>query len=217
MSNPFFSVIVPAHNAENHIQPLLDSISSQSFQDYELIVVCDSCTDHTFETVLQYIRKGTGDQILTVQCGRDGLTRDFGIACAKGTWVLFADDDDWFIGDHCFDNLANFISTHDDTVDLVAFGYDCRTRGYIKPVHENVFKPRIDHVWSSAWRRDRIGTARFGDAVFCSDTYFLRDMKSRVRNIAIYDAPLYYYNFLRPGSQTDLFCKGKLRQSPVAE
>lgn len=217
MSNPFFSVIVPAHNAENHIQPLLDSVSAQSFQDYELIVVCDNCEDNTFNIACQYVRPDTNDRVWCVEYGRDGLARDKGLKYANGAWVLFADDDDWFIGDHCFDNLANFISTQDDTVDLVAFGYDCRTRGYIKPVHENVFKPRIDHVWSSAWRRDRIGTARFGDAVFCSDTYFLRDMKSRVRNIAIYDAPLYYYNFLRPGSQTDLFCKGKLRQSPVAE
>ena len=152
---------------------------------------------------------------MTVQCGRDGLARDFGIACAKGEWVLFADDDDWFIHENVFQELFNVISRSD--ADLVAFGYECRTKGYIKPVHENVFKPRVDHVWSSAWRRERIGSARFGDAVFCSDTYFLRDMKSRVRNIAIYDAPLYYYNFLRPGSQTDLFCQGKLRQSPVAE
>jgi hypothetical protein len=28
--------------------------------------------------------------------------------------------------------------------------------------------------------------------------------------------PIYYYNFMRPGSQTDLFCKGIIRQSPVA-
>ena len=212
MSNPFFSVIVPAHNAENHIRHLLDSIVSQTFQDYELIVVCDNCTDKTFRIAFDYT-----DKVFLSDYGRDGLARDKGIKFASGEWILFADDDDWFIGNRCFGELADFISILNDDVDLVAFGYECRTRGYIKPARENIFKPRVDHVWSSAWRRECIGTARFGDAVFCSDTYFLRDMKSRVRNIAIYDAPLYYYNFLRPGSQTDLFCKGKLRQSPVAE
>ena len=217
MSNPFFSVIVPAHNAENHIRHLLDSIVYQTFQDYELIVVCDNCTDNTKLIACQYLRPNTGDTVWCVKFGRDGLARDNGIRHARGEWILFADDDDWFTSDQCFDSLENFIYVHDTTVDLIAFGYECRTKGYIKPTMENVFKPRIDHVWSSAWRRERIGSARFGDAVFCSDTYFLRDMKSRVRNIAIYDAPLYYYNFRRPGSQTDLFCQGKLRQSPVAE
>ena len=215
MSNPFFSVIIPAHNAEGHIRHLLDSVSAQSFQDYEIIVVCDNCEDNTFNIACQYVRPDTNDRVWCVEYGRDGLARDFGIEHAKGDWVLFADDDDWFMHENVFQELFNVICRSD--ADVVAFGYDCRTRGYIKPAMGNIFKPRVDHVWSSAWRRDRIGTARFGDAVFCSDTYFLRDMKSRVRNIAIYDAPLYYYNFLRPGSQTDLFCKGKLRQSPVAE
>ena len=210
MSNPVFSVIVPAHNAENHIRRLLDSIAVQTFTDYELIVVCDNCTDSTEQIAQSY-----GARTERVSFGRDGLARDRGIELARGSWILFADDDDWFMHENVFQELFEVICKSD--ADLVAFGYECRTRGYVKPVRENVFKPRVDHVWSSAWRRERIGDARFGDAVFCSDTYFLRDMKSRVRNIAIYDAPLYYYNFLRPGSQTDLFCKGIIRQSPVAE
>lgn len=210
MSNPVFSVIVPAHNAENHIRRLLDSIAAQTFTDYELIVVCDNCTDSTEQIAQSY-----GARTERVSFGRDGLARDHGIELARGSWILFADDDDWFMHENVFQELFEVICKSD--ADIVAFGYECRTRGYVKPIHKNVFKPRVDHVWSSAWRRERIGDARFGDAVFCSDTYFLRDMKSRVRNIAIYDAPLYYYNFLRPGSQTDLFCKGIIRQSPVAE
>ena len=47
MSKPFFSVIVPAHNSAGYIGKCLRSIRKQSFQDYELIVVCDSCTDNT--------------------------------------------------------------------------------------------------------------------------------------------------------------------------
>jgi glycosyltransferase involved in cell wall biosynthesis len=47
MSKPFFSVIVPAHNSAEYIQRGLQSIVSQSFTDYELIVVCDACTDNT--------------------------------------------------------------------------------------------------------------------------------------------------------------------------
>ena len=49
-----FSVIIPAHNAAGHIRKALDSVRSQTFRDYELIVVCDSCTDDTQEIAEEY-------------------------------------------------------------------------------------------------------------------------------------------------------------------
>ena len=218
MSEPFFSVIIPAYNASGYIRKLLDSVSKQTFKDYELIVVCDSCTDDTFEIALEYMRKHTEDKLAKVDFGSDGLTRDRGIELATGKWVLFADDDDWFPDSECFFSLAYFINNSaDDDTDLVAFGYYKRSMGYIPPSKDTLFVPRKDHVWSSAWRRDRIGDARFGNAVFCSDTYFIKAMKPRIQKPAFLDASLYYYNFLRPGSQTDLFCRGIIHESPVAE
>lgn len=210
MSNPFFSIIVPAHNAEKHIFPLLDSIATQTFRDFELIIICDSCTDKT-----EHIARMYGAKTEPVNYGRDGLSRDHGIALATGEWILFADDDDWFMHENAFQELFEVACKSD--ADVIAFAYEFRTRGIIHPSDRTLFVPRIDHVWSSCWRRSAIGTARFGDAVFSSDTYFLRAMKARVKHYALYDAPLYYYNFMRPGSQTDLFCKGIIRQSPVAE
>ncbi|MBR2556451.1 MAG: glycosyltransferase family 2 protein, partial [Aeriscardovia sp.] len=46
MIQPFFSVIVPAHNAAARIRRGLDSIRWQTFTDWELIVVCDDCQDN---------------------------------------------------------------------------------------------------------------------------------------------------------------------------
>lgn len=212
MSNPFFSVVIPAHNAEHRISTLLNSIKSQSFHDYEIIVVCDSCDDNTENVAREY-----GAITDTVSFGLDGLTRDHALTLASGDWILFADDDDWFLDDSCFQKLADFIRTRDDTIDVVAFAYHCRNRGIIHPSANTIFVPRIDHVWSSCWRRSSIGDARFGNAVFSSDTYFLKAMRQRVRNYSLFDVPLYYYNFLRAGSQTDLFCRGIIHQSPVAE
>lgn len=217
MSNPMFSIIIPAYNAEKHIRRLLDSIKSQSYKDYELIVICDNCTDSTAEVACEYIRPNTGDCVYQVHFGRDGLCRDYGICHAKGDWILFADDDDWFLHEFCFEQLAEFITQNAGAADVIGFGYIFRTKGYIRPSEYNLFRPRVDHVWSSAWRRDAIRDAQFGDAVFCSDTYFMRDMKQRCGSFVLFNMPLYYYNFMRPGSQTDLFCRGIIKQSIVAE
>lgn len=212
MTAPTFSIIVPAHNAENHIRHLFDSIASQTFQDYELIVICDSCTDNTEQIAREY-----GAITECVSFGRDGLSRDRGLDLAHGTWILFADDDDWFINEHCFQQLADVVRNDYSFPDVVAFGYVFRTRGYVPPSDDTFLKPRIDHVWSSCWRRSSIRGARFGDAVFSSDTYFMKAMKQQSVSHTLFDMPIYYYNFMRPGSQTDLFCKGIIRQSPVAE
>ena len=204
-----FSVIVPAHNSEKYISMLLESIICQQFRDYELIVVCDRCTDRTEEIAKTYNAK-----TINVDYGRDGLARDAGLSEAQGDWILFADDDDWFVQEYCFQQIADAISG--SNADIIAFGYLCKGRGYVPPSEKTIFNPGDAHVWSSAWKRSAITGARFGDAVFCSDTYFIRDVKRRSHCYALLNMPIYYYNFKRPGSQTDMLIRGQIRQSPVA-
>ena len=215
MGKPLFSIIIPAYNAEGHIRRLLDSVKAQEYTNYELIVVCDSCGDRTEDIAKEY-----GAITAAVNYGSDGLSRDHGIRMATGDWILFADDDDWFLHEYCFQQLADILLKNGDGIDVLAFGYIFRTKGYKPPEGHELFTPRIAHVWSKAWRRTSVidAGAMFGDAVFSSDTYFLKAMKEYTDGYAqTFNMPLYYYNFLRPGSQTDLFVRGKIRQSPVAE
>ena len=210
MSNPTFSVIIPAYNSSRFIRKGLDSIRSQTFTDYELIVVCDSCGDSTEQIAKEY-----GAITDNVTFGLDGLTRDHGIAMATGDYVLFMDDDDWFLHEYCFQQLADKL--HGQDLDMLAFGYIWKDKGYFSPTEENIFQPTVGHVWANAWCRTAIGDAHFGNARFSSDTYFLKAMKQNVKTHMIWDMPIYYYNFMRHNSQTDLFCKGLLRQSPIAK
>lgn len=206
-----FSVIIPAHNSEQYIRKGLESIWQQSFRDYELIVVCDRCTDDTEQIAQEY-----GAITECVSFGRDGLARDKGISMAQGDWILFMDDDDWFLHEFVFQQLADKIKTLEDDIDVLAFGYVCKGEGYYEPSEHTIFRPGDAHVWSNCWRRSATAGANFGDAMFCSDTYFIRDMKQRVRRYELFNMPIYYYNFLREGSQTDLLIRGQIRQSPVA-
>ena len=78
MKKPFFSVIVPAHNSERYIIKGLASIRAQTVTDYELIVVCDSCTDDTANIVARNFLK-FGDKLIVTDFGMDGLARNAGI------------------------------------------------------------------------------------------------------------------------------------------
>jgi len=206
-----FSVIIPAHNSASYIHKCIESISLQQFRDFELIVVCDRCNDETEDIARMHKAKTE-----CVNYGRDGLARDKGLEMAQGDWILFCDDDDWFMHEYCFNQLADEIKKYGDESDIIAFGYICKGRGYISPWKNTVFQPGDAHVWSNCWKRSAIRGAKFGDALYCSDTYFIRDVKQRTQRYHLFDMPLYYYNFKRPGSQTDLLIKGQIRQSPVA-
>ena len=92
MNKPFFSVIMPTHNGEEYIRKSLESIRFQTFTDYELIIVCDKCEDNTEAITREYT-----DKVFVIDAGRCALDRNKGLDEATGEWILFIDDDDWFI------------------------------------------------------------------------------------------------------------------------
>ena len=106
MSEPFFSVIVPAHNSAEYIRKCLHSVKMQTFTDYELIVVCDNCQDDTAQVALGY-----ADRVITTKHGMDGLARNAGIDAAKGKWLMFLDDDDWWIHEYVLQEVFDVIYT----------------------------------------------------------------------------------------------------------
>ena len=190
-NNPFFSVIIPAHNAEGYIKKGLDSIASQSFQDYELIVVCDKCTDHTPEMMKMHERV---DKVIETDYGLDGMARNAGIDAAEGKWLLFMDDDDWFLHEYVFDQLHAAIES-EEGLDILLFSFIWKGRGYCSQVNG-----RRIAVWCKAWRREHIGGTRFPAVPYWSDVDFNNAMFAKESRIGVWDMPMYYYNYLRPGS-----------------
>lgn len=190
---PFFSVIVPAYNSAGHITKLLDSIKAQSFTDYELIVVCDSCDDNTADVARSY-----GANVLEVNYHLDGLTRNAGLDVATGEWVLFADDDDWFIHEYCFKQIADIVGKHGE--DAIVFSYIWKGHGYYRQTPENLSV----QVWSKCWRRSFIGNTRFSFRHYWSDCDFHNKIMRKPHKFVYWDMLIYYYNFERKNSQTKL-------------
>lgn len=193
---PRFSVIVPAHNSAGYITKLLDSIRAQSFTDYELIVVCDSCTDNTVETVKRYLNPDDGDQLYEVQYSQDGQTRNVGLDHARGEWILFADDDDWFLHEYVFEMLDKVVGQNDE--DVMMFGFIWKGMGYACNTMDRIFVA----VWNKCWRRTSIGDTRFSTVPYKSDADFHSAMMQKHLRAVFWDMPLYYYNFLREGSMS---------------
>jgi len=91
MYQPLISVIIPAYNAESYIEDTINSVLSQEYKNYEIIVVNDGSTDNTLAKLSNYL-----DKIVLIDIKNHGVSyaRNKAITIAKGEWVAFVDADD---------------------------------------------------------------------------------------------------------------------------
>lgn len=90
---PLFSVIIPLYNKQNYIAATLQSVLSQDFNDYEVLIINDCSTDNSLETAQEFNDKRF--RILS-HASNKGLSasRNTGIRAASGAYIAFLDADD---------------------------------------------------------------------------------------------------------------------------
>jgi glycosyltransferase involved in cell wall biosynthesis len=92
-----FSIIIAAYNVERTILYTLNSLESQNYNDFEVIIVNDSSNDNTEERIKEFIGKSKLKEITYIKNKiNSGLSvvRNSGLNLAKGDYVLFLDGDD---------------------------------------------------------------------------------------------------------------------------
>jgi glycosyltransferase involved in cell wall biosynthesis len=90
--NPKVSVIIPTYNRSADVQNAINSVLSQTFTDFEVVVVDDGSSDDTRKVLAETF----GDRIRYYFQTNQGLSGalNTGIAQARGEWVAFLDSDD---------------------------------------------------------------------------------------------------------------------------
>ncbi len=95
---PLFSIVIPTFNRANFIEKSIKSVVSQSFTDYELIIIDDGSTDNTRQTVRPFISPKI--RYLYQKNQERSTARNNAIEAAKGTYVCFLDSDDFYLPNH---------------------------------------------------------------------------------------------------------------------
>jgi len=95
---PFFSVIIPLYNKENHIQNTVKSVLNQTFQDYEIIIVNDGSTDNSVDKI-KSIKEDRIKLYLTENRGVSSA-RNYGIKQASANFIALLDADDTWYNNH---------------------------------------------------------------------------------------------------------------------
>ena len=98
-SPPFFSVVIPTYNRAGFIADTLRSVLAQSFAALEVLVVDDGSQDNTAEVVAQLAADARLHYLPKANEER-GKARNYGLARARGEYVLFLDSDDLLHPNH---------------------------------------------------------------------------------------------------------------------
>ena len=120
------SIIVPVYNVENKIHRCLDSILTQSFTDYELILIDDGSTDNSGKICDDYSAKN--DKIIVIHQTNKGASaaRNTGIKQAKGDYISFVDSDDYLHKDY-LETLYSLVTKNHADISMCAFLMFCES------------------------------------------------------------------------------------------
>lgn len=99
-----FSMIVPVYNAENTLVRCLESIASQTYFHYEVIMIDDGSTDRSAEIAAQYAKRDSRFHLFRQGNAGVSAVRNRGMELAKGDIIVFADSDD-FIEPEYFETI----------------------------------------------------------------------------------------------------------------
>ena len=189
------SLVIPVHNLERYIEPLLVSLKYQAYNldEIEPVFICDSCQDKTHAIIESHL-KGLYKNLVIVdrEYHSSGLSRNDGIEMATGDYIWLLDGDDWLIDNHAFKKVMEFFeSAPDSNVLHVSFlSNTYHNYNYLHTVWQWIFSAR----WAKA--------VKFTSRPYDDDVEWVNKMIQR-HNLIIYprlEQPLYFYNYMREGS-----------------
>ena len=188
------TVIVPVYNLEGYLEPLLTTLEMQDVNGYkvETIFVLNNCTDGSE----QVIRDSVLDCKI-VFCSEQGCgcARNKGLNIAQGEYIWMMDGDDWLLSDTAIRDVLDKAKACN--LNILRIPYASEKFQYLY----------FSMVWQYLFRMDYIKEFRFpsyqpGE----DDAFMLKVLEKAGHNpmnfylLPSMDRPLYYYNYMREGS-----------------
>ncbi len=219
------SVIIPVYNVENYLNECLDSVTSQTLDDMEIICIDDGSTDNSPDILKEYSKKDKRIKIITKENGGQATARNLGIKEAQGEYIAFVDSDD-FIEPTMFEKL--YTKSKDNNLDIAMCKiatYDNQTEeiknnvwyymlGVFRDFEKGIFnhkdtKEFTCHIAVTPYNKIykttllKENNILFPEGLIFEDEKFFYDTYLRAKRVSIVDEFLYYYRINRKGSTVD--------------
>lgn len=201
---PKISIIVPVYNTEPYIARCLDSILSQSFTDFELLLIDDGSTDGSTAICDSYATKDNRVRVFHKENGGVSSARNLGLDEAKGEWITFVDSDDWVEQGYFCDVVGNeacLVYRHrifsDGTFDSILPKGLYKGQEFIDFFEENTYTNLFRMSNAMFFRRDVLqdSNIRFVEQLrFGEDRIFALQYYAHCTSVCVLDKAYYIYN-----------------------
>lgn len=111
-STPFVSVVIPVYNVEEYLLRCVQSVLTQTYDNYEVILVDDGSTDNSGKMCDEFARLDNRVRAFYKTNGGLSDARNFGTDKSKGEYVIFVDSDD-YVSDEYIDYLVQLRKMYD--------------------------------------------------------------------------------------------------------
>lgn len=204
---PLVSVIMPVYNAEKYLSEAIESVISQSYSNWELLIVDDGSTDRSLEIINKYVKKDERIQLIQNQTSKHGpgSARNCGMDQIHGKYTYFMDADDWVEKDLLQDTVA---LAEETGADLVPFGFVIEENGnkIPKPLmpcgsfNYSDFARIANTIVRGTWaecheliKSDLLQDVRHNQYRRGEDICFQMDLLCRVKKVCGIDKMYYHY------------------------
>lgn len=115
------SIITPSYNAEKYLSETIDSVLSQSYKNWEMIIVDDVSFDKTVSIIEDYVQRDNRIKLIKLkENGGAAVARNTAIEAAKGRYIAFLDSDDKWLSDK-LERQIGFMQEHDVALSYSAY------------------------------------------------------------------------------------------------
>lgn len=189
------SIIVPVYKVEEYLGECVDSLLSQTIDDYEIILVDDGSPDNSGKIADEYAAANPDMiRVLHIDNGGQGRARNFALDIAKGDFVGFVDSDDWVTHDMYEKMYTRAAETGADVV-------VCDFMERFADGRESMLPASLQDNWlgsagsscNKIFRRSLVGALRFPVGLWYEDFYFSAVMLLRSKHTEFIAEPLYIY------------------------
>lgn len=199
------SVIVPVYNAEKYIAQCIDSILSQTFSDFELLLIDDGSKDHSGAICDEYAAKDSRVRVFHKENGGVSSARNLGLDEAEGEWITFVDSDDFIAPDFCEILLDNedcdFVVASYETFGKSSFRHIlkeslCSKNELLLLLNDYLAHPHFSTPWGKMYKKHILDAHKLRFIInidSTEDTLFTYEYLLYVNSLKTKGDVVYYY------------------------
>ncbi|NFO13453.1 glycosyltransferase [Clostridium botulinum] len=212
------SVVIPIYNVERYLEKCLESVVSQNFDSYQVILVNDGSTDSSEKIAKKFVKKYKRFKIVNKTNAGLGAARNTGLQHCSGKYVVFIDSDDYIEKDYLY-TLYNSVKPNNSDMAICSFEkiFENKNKSIVNMLNIDcdktysgidtlklLFKSKIScYAWDKIYKRKLFNdnNIKYCEGRLYEDIFTTIKLISSCRRISFVNKPLYKYR-IRNGNIT---------------